>query len=198
MTRIIMCLVVLVSLVIAGCSSGEKDSQVSPAVPSEQVKALSLADKEKIATFEKELFDLEKISGKAVDLVGNEVKQVMTGKKESVDLAVLVEAAKGEARQSLDNLAAKAVPDKLPPWFSRNLTDAKKGFSEAFKARIESFESLKKVMEEKSLTAMLEYKQKSALADRLFKDSRDRIALVLKASGLQAKEDETAGAKPGK
>jgi hypothetical protein len=198
MTRSILLIAALFSFLFAGCSSDKKETAVSSTAPPEQVKALSQADREKIASFGKELFDVEKLSKKAMALVGNELKQVITGEKESVDAAALVDAAKVEAKKSLDSLVAKAVPAKLPPWFTQNLVDAKKGFSEAYTAKIESFEAIRRFAEEKSPSSLLEYKQKGALADKQFQAARERLAAVLDASGLTLKDVTASGSNSEK
>lgn len=198
MTRSILLISALLSSLFVGCSSDRNEKPVTSVAPQEQVKALSQADREKIATFEKELFDIEKLSKNALALVGNELKQVITGEKETVDASVLVDEAKGEAKNSLDSLVAKAVPAKLPPWFTQNLVEAKKGFSDAYRAKIESFEAIKRFAEEKSLAALLEYKQKGALADKQFQADRERLAAVLTASGLPLKDAGTSGRNSGK
>jgi hypothetical protein len=198
MTRNILLIAALLSSLFAGCSSDKNEQPVTSTAPPEQVKALSQTDREKIATFEKELFDVEKLSKKAMALVGNELKQVITGEKKSVDAAALVDAAKGEAKKSLDSLVAKAVPAKLPPWFTQNLMSAKKGFSEAYTAKIESFEAIKRFAEEKSPSALLEYKQKGAFADKKFQEARERLAAVLDASGLTLKDAGTSDRNSGK
>jgi len=193
MTRSILLISALLSTLLTGCSSDRNENPVTSTAPPEQVKALSQADREKIAIFEKELFDVEKLSKKALALVGNELKQVITGEKETVDASALVDEAKGEAKKSLDSLVAKAVPAKLPPWFTQNLVEAKKGFSAAYTAKIESFEAIKRFAEEKSPAALLEYKKKGALADKQFQEARERLAAVLTASRLPLKGAATTG-----
>jgi hypothetical protein len=197
MKRSIILIAALFSTLIAGCSSDKKETAVSSTAPPEQVKALSQSDREKIASFEKELFDVEKLSKKALALVGNELKQVMTGEKKTVDASALVDEAKGEAKKSLDSLVAKAVPAKLPPWFTQNLMEVKKGFSDAYTAKIESFEAIKRFAEEKSPAALLEYKQKGALADKQFQAARAKLTAVLTASGLPLKDAATPGKNSG-
>ena len=198
MTKTIILLFCAASMLFSGCSSEQKDASLLSPPPPEQIKTLTQGDREKIAAFEKELFDIEKISKKAMTLVGNEVKQVITGEKDSVDAAALVATAKGEAMKSLDNLVTKSVPAKLPPWFSQNLLDAKKGFCAAYTAKIESFAEIKRFIDEKSPTALVKYKQKGALADKQFQDARKRLAAVLKASALPAKNADISGKTAGK
>jgi len=185
-------------MLFSGCSAEQKDKSLMSPPPPEQIKTLTQGDREKIAAFEKEMFDIEKISKKAMTLVGNEVKQVISGEKDSVDAAALLATAKGEAMKSLDNLVTKSVPAKLPPWFSQNLSDAKKGFSDAYSAKIESFAAIKRFLDEKSPVALLEYRQKAALADKQFQDARGRLAAVLKASGLAAENADMSGKTAGK
>jgi hypothetical protein len=185
-------------MLFSGCSAEQKDESFMSPPPAEQAKRLSQSDRGKIAAFKKELFDIDMISKKAMALVRNEVTQVITGKKDSVDVADLVDSAKAEAKQSLDNLVTKSVPAKLPPWFSQNLSDAKKGFSDAYSAEIESFAAIKRFIDEKSPVALLEYRQKAALADKQFQDARVRLAAVLKASGLAAENADISGKTAGK
>ena len=184
-------------LAIFGCSSEKKQEQVTVPAPPEQVKALSQEDKEKIMAFKKELFDVEKVSKKAFSLVGEEIKLVVKGDKDAFDVASLVDKAKSESRKSLDNLIKEAVPGKLPPWFNQNLTDAKKGFLDGYKAKIESFAAVKRFVDEKSPTALLEYKQKDAQADKLLQDAHKKLNIVLAAAGLSTGKNDYAGKKSG-
>lgn len=197
MKRSMIVIVAIISLIGAGCSSEQKDTSLSSGAPPEQIKALSQTDREKIVAYEKELFDIERISKKAMALVGNEVRQVITGEKESVDTTALVDAAKGEAKKSLDTLVKKVVPANLPPWFTKNLVNAKKSFSEAYSAKIESFEAVKKFIDEKNPAALLEYKKKGALADKQFRDAREKLAAVLKASGPAGENAVQSGKNSG-
>jgi hypothetical protein len=197
MTKTIVLLFCTASMLFSGCSAEQKDESLMSPPPLEQVKTLTQGDREKIAAFEKELFDIEKISKKAMTLVGNEVKQVITGEKDSVDAAALVDTAKGEAKKSLDNLVTKYVPAKLPPWFSKNLLDVKKGYSAAYTAKIESFAAIKRFIDEKSPSALLEYRQKAALADKQFQDAREKLAAVLKASGPAGENAVLSGKNSG-
>ena len=198
MTKTIVLLFYAASMLFSGCSAEQKDAALISPPPPEQIKTLTQGDREKIAAFEKELFDIERISKKAMTLVGNEVKQMITGEKNSVDAAALVATAKGEAMKSLDNLVTKSVPAKLPPWFSQNLLDAKKNFSAAYTAKVESYAAIKRFIDEKSPTALVEYRQKAVLADNQFQDARSRLAAVLKASALPAKKADKSGKTVGK
>jgi hypothetical protein len=58
----------------SGCSPDKKEEPGSSASFLGQITPLSQADKEKILAFKKELFDIEKISQKALTFVGNEIK----------------------------------------------------------------------------------------------------------------------------
>jgi hypothetical protein len=184
-------------LALVGCSSDKNEISQAPP-PAEQIKALSELDREKIAAFGKELFNIDRISAKAMALVGNEIKQVITGQKESVDAASLLDAAKGEAGKSLENMLKKAVPEGLPPWFVQNIGDAKKSFSDAYTARIASFDAIRRFIDEKNPVALIEYKQKAALADKTFRDARQKLAGILNASGLQAKDSGPMAGNTGK
>jgi hypothetical protein len=198
MKRSIILITALLSSLFAGCSSDRNETPVTSTAPPEQVKALSQADREKIAAFEKELFSIESLARKALAIVGTELKQVLNGDKDSVDVSGLVDRARGEARKALDNLVSKAVPANLPPWFNQNLVEAKKDFSDAYTAKIESFEAIKRFAEEKSPAALLEYKQKGTLAEKQFQAARERLAAVLTASGLPLQDAATAGRNPEK
>lgn len=189
-------LIAVLLLALAGCSSDKKETSQTPPPP-EQVKALSQFDREKIAAFGKDLFDIDKISAKAMALVGNEIKQVLTGQKESVDTASLLDAAKSEAGKSLENMLNKAVPEKLPPWFAQNLADTKKGFADAYTAKIASFDAIMKFMNEKNPAALIEYKQKAALADKSFRNAREKLAVVLNATGTKSRGDRPAAGNTG-
>lgn len=174
-------------LLLVSCSSDKKEASQTPP-PQEQIKALSQLDKEKIATFGKDLFDVDRISGKAMSLVGNEIKKVITGEKESVDATSFLDAAKREAGKSMEAMLKQAVPEKIPPWFAQNLGEAKKGFADAYSAQIASFDAVRRFIDEKNPTALIEYKQKAALADKSFRSAREKLATVVTASGIKLKD----------
>jgi len=189
-------LISLSLLSMVSCSSDTKETSQTPPPP-EQIRALGESDRERIAAFGKDLFNIEKISASAMALVGNEIKQVITGQKESVDVASLLDAAKGVVGESLERMLNKKVPEKLPPWFARNLGEAKKGFADAYAAKTASFDEARRFLEEKNPAALIEYKQKAALADKTFRDARERLAAVLKAAGIQPREPVPAAGNTG-
>jgi hypothetical protein len=179
---------------VVGCSSDKQKTSETPPPP-EQIRALSTLDKEQIAAFGKDLFNIDEISAKAMTLVGNEIKQVIMGEKEAVDAVSLLDAAKIEAGKSLDTMLKKAVPAELPPWFTQNLVEAKKGFADAYSAKIASFDAIRRFMDEKNPAMLIEYKQKAALADKSFRDAREKLAAVLNVSGIQTKDAAPASGK---
>jgi hypothetical protein len=182
---------------ILGCSSENKQEQVAVPAPPEQVKVLSQADKEKIMVFKKELFDIEKVSKKAISLVGEEIKFVVKGEKDAFDVTSLIDKAKSEAHKSLDNLAKEAVPGKLPPWFSQNLAEAKKGLLDGYKAKIESIAAVKRFVDGKNPTALLEYKQKDAEANKLLEEAHGKLDIVLASAGFPTEKTDKSGKNSG-
>jgi hypothetical protein len=197
MIRIRLFVMAIMSLAFFSCTSEKNETRVMTTAPPEQIKLLSEADKEKIMTFKTELFDIESLSKKTLTLVGDQIMLVVKGEKDSVDVAALVDKAKSESRKSLDNLLKEAVPEKLPPWFNQNLTEAKKGFLNGYQAKAESFAAVKRFVDEKSPTALLEYKQKEDQANKLIQDARSRLALVLAAAGLPTGETGKSGENSG-
>jgi hypothetical protein len=197
MIRTKLFIMAMMTMAIFGCSSEKKETQVTTTAPPEQIKLLSQADKEKIMAFKKELFDIENLSKKALSLVGDEIKLVVKGEKDSVDVATLVDKAKSESRKSLDNLLKEAVPEKLPPWFNQNLAEAKKGFLDGYKAKVESFAAVKRFVDEKSPMALLEYKQKDSQASKLLQDAHGKLDIVLAAAGLPNGKTDKSGKNSG-
>jgi hypothetical protein len=194
-TQVIIAALILMALF--GCSSEGKQEQVTVPAPPEQVKVLSQADREKIITFKKEIFDIENMSKKALSLVGEEIKLVVKGEKDALDVASLLDKAKSESGKSLDNLIKEAVPGKLPPWFSQNLADVKKGFLDGYTAKMESFAAVKRFVDEKSPAALLEYRQKEAQANKLLQDARSKLDIVVAAAGLSTGKTDNAGKNSG-
>jgi len=197
MRRYRFILVALSLLALASCSSDQKEASQTPP-PQEQIKALSQLDRGKIAAFGKDLFDIDRISARAMSLAGIEIKKVVTGEKESIDVASLLAAAKSESGLSLENMLKKAVPEKLPPWFAQNLGEVKKGFADAYAAKIASFDAIRRFMNEKNPATLIEYKQNAALADKSFRNARNRLAAALKAAGVQTKGAGSAAGNEGK
>ncbi len=188
-------IIAAIALAITGCNSKEqKEETVSSQAPPEQVKMLSQADRDNITAFRKDLLSIENVSKNALTLVGEEVKLVIKGEKGSIDMASLVDKAKAESGTLIGSLVKEAVPGKLPPWFSRNLTDAKDGFCAAYKAKIESLDAVKKFLEDKNPLSLLEYRKKAALADKLIENAKGKLALVWSAAGLPAENAVTTGA----
>ncbi|MRR05957.1 MAG: hypothetical protein EG828_03285 [Deltaproteobacteria bacterium] len=187
----------IILFAIFGCSPDKKHEQLLTPAPPEQVKALSLDDKEQIMAFKKDLFDIENVSKKALSLVGDEIKLVVKGEKDAVDVASLVDKAKSESIKSIENLMKEAIPGKLPPWFSQNLAEAKKGFQDGYRVKIESFVAVKKFVEEKNPMALLEYKQKESQSNVLLQDARNKLDIVLVAAGLSTGKTDKSGNSPG-
>lgn len=135
MIRTIVFFMAIMTMAISGCSSENKETQVISTPPPGQVKSLSQADKDKIMAFKKELFDIEKLSKKALTLVGDEIKLVVKGEKDAVDVASLVDKAKNESRKSLDNLLKEAVPENFHHGSPRTWRKLKKVFSTAIRPK---------------------------------------------------------------
>ncbi len=186
MIRTKLFFVAIMTMSIFGCTSEKKETQKTTTAPPEQIRLLSQADKEKILAFKKELFDIDILSKKAMTLVGEEIKLVVKGEKDSVDVAALIDKAKSESSKSFDNLLKEAVPEKLPPWFTQNLAEAKKGLLDGYRAKVVSFTAVKRFVEEKSPAALLEYKKKAAQANKLLQDAHAKLSFVLAAAGLPA------------
>ncbi len=186
----------IISIALVGCSSEKKETQVTAPAPPEQIRLLSEADKEKIIAFKNELLDIENVSKKAFALVGDELKLVLKGEKDAFDVASLVDKAKSESGKCVDNLLKEAVPETLPPWFRKNLQDVKNGFMDGYKAKIESFAAVKRFVDEKNPKALLDYRQKEAEANKLLQDARDKLTVVMAATGLSSGKSVNNGKIP--
>jgi hypothetical protein len=193
MIRSMAVFVVVLSLVISGCSPDKKEEPGSSASLLGQITPLSQADKEKILAFKKELFDIEKVSQKALTLVGNEVKLMAKGEKSSFDAADLADKAKVESENALDAFAKKKLPENLSAWVNQNLKEVKEGYSASYKAKIESLAAVKKFLDEKNPLALLEYKKKASEAEKLLKGSTEKLVMVLSQAGQSDKNAPASG-----
>lgn len=169
----------LLSLLV-GCSS-DKAPEPQKLAPF----ALSLADKEKLASFQKELINVETLADSALKVAGEELKTVLTGGEVSVNLPSIIQRGKSECLKAAESLATKAVPEALPPEAQKCLKESKTGFVACYKAYAESFDCIKRFATEKNPMALVEYRKKNAEAAEQLKAARSKLKSVVAAAGLQ-------------
>jgi len=167
-------------LALCGCSP-EKTAEPPQKIPA---IALSAADKEKLAAFQKDLLSVGSLADKAVKLAGDEVKNVIKGGKVSLDLPSILEKAKAECLLTGESLAKKAVPAALPPEAKRLLDDGKTGLIAANKAYAESFDAIKSFVTDKNPLVLLEYRKKSSQAQLLYSGAADKFKVIMTAAGV--------------
>jgi hypothetical protein len=175
-------LIATISAIMALCScSNEK----APA-PQQQLAALTLAplDKEKLIAFKQDLLNIENLTDKAVKLAGEELKNVLKGGGISITLPAVIDKAKAECLLAGESLAKKAVPETLPLEVKTLLGDGKSGLIASYRAYGESFDAIKGFMADKNPMALLEYRQKSSQAQKLYNDAAAKFKLIMTAAGV--------------
>ncbi len=165
---------------LCGCST-EKAS-----APQQQLPAIKLtaADKEKLMAFQKEILSVESIADKAVKLAVDELKSVMKGGEASLNLSSIMDKAKAECLLAGESLAKKSVPDVLPPEMKSLLNEGRVGLIASYKSYAESFESIKSFVTDKNPLALLDYRKKSAEAQKLYNEAAEKIKRIMSAAGI--------------
>jgi hypothetical protein len=182
---IIMKHLVLIALIsgfmaLCGCSA-EKTAESPKQIPS---FTLSLADKEKLMAFQKEVLNIENLTDKAVKLAVGELKNVITGGEASLNLPSIIEKAKNECLLAGESLAKKAIPETLPPEVKSLLNEGRTGLIAAYKAYAESFDAIKSFIADKNPMALLEYRKKSSQAQELYAGAADKLKRIMTAAGV--------------
>jgi hypothetical protein len=177
--------VVLIALIsgimnISGCST-EKSPEPQKLIPP---ITLTATDKEKLIAFQKEVLSIEKLADIAVQLAGEELKNVLKGGEISTSLPSIIEKAKKECLQAGELLAKKTIPDALPPEARTLLTEGKTGLISAYQAYAESFDAIRSFIVDKNPMALLDYRKKYALAKEQLTAATNKLKQVMTAAGL--------------
>jgi hypothetical protein len=177
--------IVLIALVSAltglcGCST-EKAPAPQQQIP---VMSLSLADKEKLMTFKKELMGVEVITDRAVKLAVDELKNVIKGGEISLNLTSIIDKAKAECLLAAETLTNKAAPETLAPELTSLLNEGKTGLIASYKTYAESFDAIKSFIDDKNPMALLAYRTKYSQAHELYTGATDRLNKIMTATGV--------------
>jgi len=167
-------------LALFGCSPEQKS--VTP--PVKEQAAISLADREKIRLLVKELQMVAGLSDKMFAILGQEAKSLVTGEKKSVDLAALVDKTKNELLAAGKEMAAKSLPSGIPAGIKQDLQEAKDGLIKAGQLKSESLEVMKRLVEEKRPTILLEYRTKVSAAAKQLDEAMVKLKQVQTAAGI--------------
>ncbi len=177
-TLIVVALVALLQVLI-GCSAEKPpEPQGIPAF------VLSLADKEKLAAFQKEVLTIENFTEKALNIATEELKTVLKGGEISLNLPSIIDRAKNESLKAAEALTKKAIPEGLPPEAKRLLGESKTGFMAAYKAYAESFDAIRSFTTNKNPMALLEYRKKNAEAQEQLKGATEKLKQIMTAAGV--------------
>jgi hypothetical protein len=180
MKHIVLIALIIGVMAVCGCST-EKAPE-----PKQQIPAfsLSLADKEKLLAFQKEVLGIEGLADKALKLAGDELKNVIKGGEVSINLPSIIDKAKSECLQAGEKLAKKGVPEALPPELKTHLNDGKNGLIASYKAYAESYDAIKSFVTDKNPMALLEYRKKYSQAQELFTGATDKFKMIMTAAGV--------------
>jgi hypothetical protein len=175
-------LIGLISLIMALCGC---TTEKAPAPP-QQISAitLSVADKEKLMAFQKDILSIESLTDKAVKRAGEELVNVIKGGAVSINLPAIVDKAKTECLLAGESLAKKALPEVLSPEAKSLLNDGKTSLIAAYMAYAESFDAIKSFVADKNPMALLEYRKKSSQAQSLYNDATDKFKKIMTAAGV--------------
>ena len=176
-----ICILSLFSCItVSGCSP-ERQPVLEP---EQKQSAISPADREKIRLLVKELQLVAGLSDKTFTILGQEAKALVTGEKKSFDLAALVDKTKNELLAAGKGMAAKSLPEGLPVGIKQNLQEAKEGLIKAGQLKSESLEVMKRLVEEKRPTILLEYRSKVSAATKQFDEAMVKLKQVQVAAGI--------------
>lgn len=145
---------------------------------------LSVADKEKLAAFQKEVLTTGNLTDKALNVAAEELKTVLKGGEISLNLPSIIDRAKSESLKAGESLAKKAIPEGLPPEANKLLNESKAGFIAAYKAYAESFEAVRSFTTDKNPMTLLEYRKKNAEAQEQLKGATERLKQIMAAAGV--------------
>lgn len=175
-------LLILISGIMALCGCTTEKTPV----PQQQIPAISLsvADKEKLQVFQKEILNIENLTDKAVKLAGDELMNVIKGGGVSINLSSMVDKAKAECLLAGETLAKKSIPETLPPEVKTLLNDGRTGLIAAYKAYAESFDAIKSFVTDKNPLALLEYRKKNTQALELYNGAADKFKIIMTAAGI--------------
>ena len=173
--------IVLAALLLAlsGCSS-----EKPPEPQKISAFVLSLAEKEKLAAFQKEVLNIESLTDKALNVATEELKTVLKGGEISIDLPSIMDRAKGESLQAGEALAKKAIPEGLPPEAKKLLNESKAGFIAAYKGYAESFDAIRSFTTDKNPMTLLESRKKNAEAQEQLKGATEKLTQIMTAAGV--------------
>lgn len=180
MNRMVTLAVASALLIVSGCSA-EKPPEPAKAIPA---IVLSMADREKLATFRKDILNIENLTDKALNLAGEELKNVLKGGEISINLPSIVDKAKTECLQAGESLAKKAVPAALPPEAKRLLDESKTGLIASYRAYAESFDAIRSFTADRNPLALLEYRKKNAEAQQQLKEATEKLQRIMAAAGV--------------
>ncbi|GAM10385.1 hypothetical protein OR1_02674 [Geobacter sp. OR-1] len=174
---VIACAVLLMAL--SGCSS-----EKPPEPQKIQAFVLSLADKEKLVSFQKEVLNIENLTDKALNVATEELKTVLKGGEISINLPSIIDRAKNESLKAGEALAKKAIPESLPPEAKKLLNESKAGFIASYKAYAESFDAIRSFTTDKNPMTLLEYRKKNAEAQEQLKGATEKLKQIMTAAGV--------------
>ena len=180
MKQIVLIVLICGIMTLSGCST-EKSPEPAQQIPS---FALSLADKEKLLAFQKEILSVEGLADKAVKLAGDELKNVIKGGEVSINLPSIIDKAKAECLQAGEALVKKKVPEALPPELKKHLNDGKNGLIASYKAYAESYDAIRSFVTDKNPMALLEYRKKYSQAQELFTGATEKFKVIMTAAGV--------------
>lgn len=166
-------------MAVFGCTA-EKVPEQAQKIPA---FTLSLADKEKLMAFQKDILSIETVTEKAVKLAGDELKNVIKGGAVSMNIPAIVDKAKAECLLAGEAVAKKKVPEALPPELKVLLNEGKAGLIAANTAYAESFDAIRSFVGDKNPMALLEYRKKSLQAQELFTSAADKFKTIMTAAG---------------
>jgi len=174
---VIVCAALLMALF--GCSS-----EKPPEPQKIQAFVLSLADKEKLAAFQKDVLNIENLTDKALNVATEELKTVLKGGDVSINIPSIIDRAKNESLKAGEALAKKAIPESLPPEAKKLLNESKSGFIASYKAYAESFDAIRSFTTDKNPMTLLEYRNKNAEAQEQLKGATEKLKQIMTAAGV--------------
>ena len=179
MNSVIACALAAFLLTLSGCSA-----EKPPEPQKIQAFVLSLADREKLAAFQKEVLNIENLTDKAIKVSTEELITVLKRGEISLYVPSIIDRAKSESLKAGEALAKKSIPESLPPEAKKLLNESKADFIASYKAYAESFDAVKSFTTEKNPMTLLEYRKKSTEAQEQLKGGAEKLKQIMTAAGV--------------
>lgn len=165
---------------VAGCSPESRQDTA----PVQKAMDLSLAEREKIQRFVQELYPVVELPDKTLALISKELMALVAGEWSSARLTGLVATARSEVLAMTGRLASLPVPAGISTDVRQQLENVKEGLVKAGQLKSEALDAVKRSIEEKKPTILLEFRSKLAEVSKQLDDVRQELKKIQNDTGI--------------